>query len=300
MSSSESAVRPLEMDVSVQLEPPPTVAGFDLTRFDLDFWDVVDATGRDGLLETTALEIFRSTGLVMDDAEASTRAQSGERASWCGASTFKRWIRAVDNGYFDKAYHNSVHAADVIVTSNCYLEQLKILPQGRLPPPLSGGHGEGSTAFAIAPELVTEWRLAHLALLMASAVHDIRHPGRMNPFMMATKHALAAEFPGRAGILEAMHAKTAMEVIMRQSKWQWTPAKPILLFNQAWAFNLWLTRGSMLADPRSRRPRRAGASPSQRQTQGPRSDRRARAYYGLEPAGQFLEGVGHEEASCCR
>ena len=57
------------------------------------------------------------------------------------------------------------------------------------------------------------WQLAQFALLVAACVHDVGHIGCMNPHLKATGHPLALEYPDRAGILEAMHAAVALEMM---------------------------------------------------------------------------------------
>ena len=52
------------------------------------------------------------------------------------------------------------------------------------------------------------------ALLLAAAAHDVGHPARMNPFVVAAKRPAALAYAGGAagkaagGVLEAMHAAT--------------------------------------------------------------------------------------------
>ena len=59
------------------------------------------------------------------------------------------------------------------------------------------------------------WWWHRFALLVASAAHDVGHPARMNPFMVATKHALTLPHLSEPGPLEAMHAAAFLEVTRR-------------------------------------------------------------------------------------
>jgi len=53
------------------------------------------------------------------------------------------------------------------------------------------------------------------ALMIASLVHDLGHPARMNPFMIQTKQALTLPYKGVTGVLEAMHADMFTKLLQK-------------------------------------------------------------------------------------
>ena len=109
-------------------------------------------------------------------------------------ATFSSFIGAVEMSYdSSNAYHNSIHAADVALTAASFLEHTGITQQV-----------ESSES---------TWRDSRLALLVAAAVHDVGHPARMNPFMVATKQPLTLPYTDTAGVLEAMHAARFLDIL---------------------------------------------------------------------------------------
>jgi hypothetical protein len=104
----------------------------------------------------------------------------------CSVDTFGKFLSAVTAGYHKHPYHNSVHATDVMVTANCYLQNSGVMSMPNCDK--------------------RSWSMSGYALMIASLVHDLGHPARMNPFMIQTKQALTLPYKGVAGVLEAMHA----------------------------------------------------------------------------------------------
>mmetsp|Transcript_30735 Transcript_30735/g.61543 ORF Transcript_30735/g.61543 Transcript_30735/m.61543 type:complete len:604 (+) Transcript_30735:75-1886(+) len=212
----------------------------DVTGLSFDVLRMAADLGKKQTLVCVATEIFRISGLLLRDEEVASRsalkalAAEGQNAqkivvTWCSESTFNRWIVAVEAGYLDKQYHNSVHACDVMTTSNAYLIHSGIVP-GRLPTTQKAFEAARTPAWS-ATSLETanseidtgigfedsEWRLTQLALLIAAAGHDVGHLGVMNPFLRQTKHALAAEYPDTLGVLEAFHAATALRLMSSEA-----------------------------------------------------------------------------------
>jgi hypothetical protein len=197
---------------------------FNPFALDFDVFRVVETVGKHEALVLVASKIFRMSGLVVDDEEAKlrlslTRTTLGAEESgihvvtWCGATTFQRWINAVEAGYLNKPYHNSVHACDVMATANSYLLNSGIAP---VPSPAhnSGKIRRRSSRIAFADP---EWQLTQFALLIAAATHDVGHLGVMNPFLRQTHHQLAADYPDTLGVLEAFHAATALRLMSPES-----------------------------------------------------------------------------------
>jgi hypothetical protein len=108
----------------------------------------------------------------------------------CSQDTFDKFLDAVNAGYDANPYHNSLHAVDVMMTANCYLEH-------------SGVVGESASG----------WSRSRYALMIASLVHDVGHPARMNPFMINTKQPLTLPYAGVSGVLEAMHANRFTQLL---------------------------------------------------------------------------------------
>eukprot|EP00753_Platysulcus_tardus_P006115 PLAT13992.1.p1 GENE.PLAT13992.1~~PLAT13992.1.p1 ORF type:complete len:614 (-),score=256.88 PLAT13992.1:78-1889(-) len=98
------------------------------------------------------------------------------------------FLRAVEAGYLDCHYHNSIHAADVVQSSSYFLS---VMPQ-------QGGLTDEDV----------------LALLLGSAVHDLAHPGVNNSYLINTNHAVALMYNDQ-NVLENFHVAEAF-AIMRQ------------------------------------------------------------------------------------
>ena len=116
----------------------------------------------------------------------------------CEIQTFTAFMDSVSSGYTStNPYHNSLHAADVMLTANSYLEHSGVLFMCD-----DSGH-----AF--------DWQHLRFSLILASAVHDLGHPARMNPFMIASKHPLSVTYASSSGILEAMHADRFLDILRK-------------------------------------------------------------------------------------
>jgi len=114
----------------------------------------------------------------------------------CDVSTFRRWVDTIAGAYVgSNPYHSEAHAADVVQTANSYLDNT------------------GVVELVSAPAL--SWKLSRFVLLVAAAAHDVKHPARMNPFLVDTKHPLTLPYAekGVKGVLEAMHADHFLETL---------------------------------------------------------------------------------------
>lgn len=97
----------------------------------------------------------------------------------------------VDDSYYDNAYHNKWHAADVTQGVHFFLiEVLKDIP-------LSVEH--------------------RFAAIVAAAVHDMGHLGVNNAFLVNTNHALALEY-NDISPLENMHCSRAFKLMNREGR----------------------------------------------------------------------------------
>lgn len=102
--------------------------------------------------------------------------------------TLQRFLLAIEAMYHDIPYHNSCHAADVLVSVNFLLDA----------PGVRGVFSE----------------LEILSALLACIGHDVRHPGRNNSFLIATQSELALTYNDRS-VLENYHCRTIFEVARR-------------------------------------------------------------------------------------
>lgn len=88
-------------------------------------------------------------------------------------------------------------------TSNSYLVHSGLHPRG-------GTNNSGFDDPA--------WQRAQFSLLVAAASHDIGHIGVSNAYLKAVGHPLSVEYADTVGILEAMHASTALAIFRQPGK----------------------------------------------------------------------------------
>ncbi|KAL4094581.1 hypothetical protein PRIC1_010240 [Phytophthora ramorum] len=100
-------------------------------------------------------------------------------------STLANFLHFLDIGYHRNPYHNSCHAADV-VSSVEYL--ISVMDNGYL------------------QDLLTYQEV--FAAIVAAAIHDFRHPGKNNNFMIKSGSDLTIEFSD-SSVLERMHLAEA-------------------------------------------------------------------------------------------
>lgn len=96
-------------------------------------------------------------------------------------TVLRNFLYMLDDGYLANPYHNSSHAADVVNSVNYLMTTL------------SDGHIRDTLT-----------NLEFYAALVAAAIHDFRHPGKSNNYMIKAKHDLAIQYNDRS-ILESMH-----------------------------------------------------------------------------------------------
>jgi len=103
-------------------------------------------------------------------------------------AAFAKLMATVERGYLEVPYHCLLHAIDTVQTVYWLLRH--------------AGGDEGMEKAHI------------LAVLLASACHDIGHPGKNNNFLTNTQHALATLYNDRS-VLENMHASTTIRLLTR-------------------------------------------------------------------------------------
>ncbi|EQC29915.1 hypothetical protein SDRG_12459 [Saprolegnia diclina VS20] len=93
----------------------------------------------------------------------------------------QNFLLSIDEGYLRNPYHNAFHAADVVSSVNYLISSL------------SDGYIRN---------LLTEHEF--FAALVAAAIHDFRHPGRSNNFIIKARDRLALQYSDKS-VLENMH-----------------------------------------------------------------------------------------------
>lgn len=98
------------------------------------------------------------------------------------------WISAVEAGYHNNPYHNSIHAADVLHITHYILSEGGLAKRCRL----------SDEQF--------------FAALIAAAIHDFDHPGINNNFLIKTQNYLAVLYNDRS-VLENIHCSSVFELM---------------------------------------------------------------------------------------
>ena len=98
-------------------------------------------------------------------------------------------VTQVEAQYLDNPYHNSQHAAEVLHATNYMLRHSKLVPV-----------------------LTLEDRFA---ILLATIVHDMGHPGRNNAFQINTQSSFAVQY-NDMHVLEMHHAAQAFQIAQQR------------------------------------------------------------------------------------
>eukprot|EP00158_Paraphelidium_tribonemae_P009356 Partr_v1_DN28842_c4_g1_i2_m33960 putative Phosphodiesterase len=107
------------------------------------------------------------------------------------AKKFLSFGRAVQKRYRDLPYHNSLHAADVL---------------------------HSATYLMFQENCSSSWSPIHiLALVVASMIHDIDHPGYSNNFMIQTQTEKLSLLYNDRSVLENHHLHVAFEILKSES-----------------------------------------------------------------------------------
>jgi len=105
------------------------------------------------------------------------------------------WLAKVDEGYLrENAYHNSLHAADVVASVDYFMRQPNF---AKLLQPID-----------------------ILSMLVSAIIHDMSHPGLNNTFLEATKHDLAITY-NDVSVLENHHIASAFK-LFKDKACDWT------------------------------------------------------------------------------
>jgi len=100
------------------------------------------------------------------------------------------FLRAIEDRYIsENAYHNNIHAADVLQTTHSFLEEM--------------GVGEGIPS----PDIQI------FSVLVGAAIHDVGHPGYNNSFQSNSFSSIALTYNDNS-VLENYHISTAFRLIL--------------------------------------------------------------------------------------
>ncbi|XP_070497571.1 high affinity cAMP-specific and IBMX-insensitive 3',5'-cyclic phosphodiesterase 8 isoform X5 [Chironomus tepperi] len=112
----------------------------------------------------------------------------------CDEVTFRSWLIVIESHYHNvNTYHNSTHAADVMQATACYLQQLANR------------------------DLKIMDRLDEATALIASAAHDVDHPGRSSAYLCNSDNQLAILY-NDVCVLESHHAATTFRLTLSDEK----------------------------------------------------------------------------------
>jgi hypothetical protein len=170
------------------LSPPVTEAMHKLWRWDFDLFEFI-ALVPDTPLTTMTCYLLERWGLF--------NTFNIDRA------TFHRFISVIESGYRANAYHNAVHAADVVQNMHVLLLGFEQHP--------SKDTQAGALCTALTP-------LDVLAAIIAAAIHDYKHDGRTNLFHTNTSSDLAVRY-NDVSILENMHLSETFALILRHPEY---------------------------------------------------------------------------------
>eukprot|EP00762_Andalucia_godoyi_P003560 ANDGO_04310.mRNA.1 putative 3' len=102
----------------------------------------------------------------------------------------KNFFMDVENNYLNNPYHNRIHGSDVLQTMLYFIEH--------------GGYKQFLTSVDI------------LGVIIASAAHDVGHPGLANPFQIKTMSSLALRFNNQS-VLENFHCAFTFELLLKDN-----------------------------------------------------------------------------------
>lgn len=111
----------------------------------------------------------------------------------------QRFVRDIERAYNSNPYHNNIHAADVTQTLGCFL---------------------ANDHFA---QKLTDLEVA--AMIFATCIHDVGHPGVSNDFLINTRNETALVY-NDVSVNENMHLATAFKILRRPGNDLWEHLSP--------------------------------------------------------------------------
>lgn len=176
---------------------------------------IFDASDHGNILTQVTYRVFMKTGLF--------------EAFKIPMAKFLNFFFALERGYHDIPYHNSIHASDVLhgvffmTTSNipgfCPLNSKLTNDSGSDSDSGLNGGGRQKTNngdYGVLMNAIPQLEL--LALYTAATMHDYDHPGRTNAFLVATLSQQALLYNDRS-VLENHHAAAAFTLLMSDPKY---------------------------------------------------------------------------------
>lgn len=143
---------------------------------DFSVTKVEQALGRDKVLPLVAYKIFEENDLF-------------DRTA-IDESAFVAFVNEVRKGYVNNPYHNDSHATDVLQMCHYLVNQCKVREVAKL----------------------TDLDIA--ALFLAAMVHDYKHPGVTNGFLINSSNDLAIAYNDKS-VLENYHVGEAYKLILK-------------------------------------------------------------------------------------
>jgi len=104
---------------------------------------------------------------------------------------FRKFVQAISDGYSrDVAYHNDLHATDVMQTVYVMMEKGSVYYKCSL------------------------MEIDYVAILVAAMCHDFKHPGIGNSYLISSKHSIAMSFNDYSP-LENYHLAESFKILMK-------------------------------------------------------------------------------------
>lgn len=141
---------------------------------------------------------------------------------------FNNWVNRIEEGYSPhNFYHNALHAADTTVVMNFFMTRYRFRGKNvgesqtisnsnkEVPLTQAQSNSKISARSSRNTEIDSIYRLSNEEVfsgLVAAMIHDFRHPGFTNAFLINTMNPIALRYNDQA-ILEHYHAASAFELM---------------------------------------------------------------------------------------
>ncbi|XP_074613483.1 cGMP-inhibited 3',5'-cyclic phosphodiesterase 3A-like [Acropora palmata] len=176
---------------------------------------IFDASEHGNILTQVTYRVFQKTGLF--------------EAFKIPMTKFLNFFFALESGYHDIPYHNSIHASDVLhgvffmttskIPGFCPVNsKLSNDSDTDSDSALNGGERQKTTGGGYGVLMDSIPQLELLALYTAATMHDYDHPGRTNAFLVGTLSQQALLYNDRS-VLENHHAAAAFTLLMSDPKY---------------------------------------------------------------------------------
>lgn len=163
-------------DLDFQISIPQ--ANFDINDFDLPIFKLAEEYGNGVLLNMYAWKAFNHWDIF--------------NALDIDQQVFLRYVSCVGDGYKDNSYHNVLHAADVMQACQVFLIASNLY------------------------ELSSMNEIHAASLLLAAIIHDYKHPGLNNSYLIKSGHKLALRYNDQS-VLENFHVSKAFNLAQNET-----------------------------------------------------------------------------------